>query len=68
VIKSRIRRWARHVASMRNKRNAQRVLVGKPEGKRLLRGPKRWWEVNLKIYLKYRMGELDLSWLAQDVN
>jgi hypothetical protein len=33
MIKSRRRRWARHVARMGEKRNACRILVGKPEGK-----------------------------------
>jgi hypothetical protein len=37
VIKSRIMRWAGHVAYMEEeKRNAYRVLVGKLEGKRPL--------------------------------
>jgi hypothetical protein len=34
VIKSRRMRWAGHVARMGAKRNAYRILVGKPEGKR----------------------------------
>jgi hypothetical protein len=33
MIKSRRMRWARHVVCMRGKRNAYRILVGKPEGK-----------------------------------
>jgi hypothetical protein len=32
IIKSRRMRWAGHVARMREKRNAYRILVGKPEG------------------------------------
>jgi hypothetical protein len=36
IIKSRRIRWTRHVARMGEKRNAYRILVGKPEGKRLL--------------------------------
>jgi hypothetical protein len=36
MIKSRRIRWAGHVAQMRAKRNAYRILVGKPEGKRPL--------------------------------
>jgi hypothetical protein len=36
MIKSRRIKWARHVARMGEKRNAYRILVGKPEGKRLL--------------------------------
>jgi hypothetical protein len=31
IIKSRRMRWARHVACMVAKRNAYRILVGKPE-------------------------------------
>jgi hypothetical protein len=36
IIKSWRMRWAGHVARMGEKRNAYRLLVGKPEGKRLL--------------------------------
>ena len=35
VVKSRMR-WARHLARMGKRRGAYRVLVGKPEGKRVL--------------------------------
>jgi hypothetical protein len=33
------------------KRNTYRVLVGKPEGNRALRGPRHKWEVNIKTDL-----------------
>jgi hypothetical protein len=36
MIKSRRMRWARHVARRREKRNAYRIFVGNPEGKRPL--------------------------------
>jgi hypothetical protein len=36
MIKPRRMRWAGHVARMEEKRNAYRILVGKPEGKRPL--------------------------------
>jgi hypothetical protein len=36
MINSRRMRWAGHVARMGEKRNAYRVLVGNPEGKRPL--------------------------------
>jgi hypothetical protein len=39
IIKSRRMRWAGHEARVREKRNAYRILVGKPEGKRLLGRP-----------------------------
>jgi len=38
VIKSRIMRWAGHVARMGKRRGMYKVLVGKPEGKRPLGG------------------------------
>jgi hypothetical protein len=34
IIKSRMMRWAEHVARMEGKRNAYRLLVGKPEGRK----------------------------------
>jgi hypothetical protein len=36
LTKSRKMRWVGHVARMGQKRNAYKILVGKPEGKRLL--------------------------------
>jgi hypothetical protein len=39
IIKSRMI-WVEHVARMGNKRNAYRLLVGKPEGKRPLGRPR----------------------------
>jgi hypothetical protein len=41
VIKSRRMRWAGHVARMGERRGAYRALVGKPEGRRPLRRPRR---------------------------
>jgi hypothetical protein len=43
IIKSRRMRWAGHVARMWEKRNAYRILVGKPEGKRPLGRLTREW-------------------------
>jgi hypothetical protein len=50
MIKSRRMRWIEHVARMREKRNAYRILVGKPEGKRPL-GRTRRRRVNIKWIL-----------------
>jgi hypothetical protein len=52
IIKSRRMRWAEHVARMGEKRNAYRILVGKPEGKRLLGRPRRRWVDNIKMDLR----------------
>jgi hypothetical protein len=52
MIKSRRMRWAGHVARMGETRNAYRILVGKPEGKRPLGRPRRRWVGNIKIDLR----------------
>jgi hypothetical protein len=49
VIKSRRMRWAGNVACMGEMRNAYNILVGKPEGKRPLRRPRRRWENNITV-------------------
>jgi hypothetical protein len=49
VIKSRRMRWAGIAARMGEKRNAYRILVGKPEGKRPLGKPRRRWVDNIKM-------------------
>ncbi|KAJ4431735.1 hypothetical protein ANN_20337, partial [Periplaneta americana] len=60
-------RWAGHVARMGESRNAYRVLVGRPEGKRPLERPRRRWEGNIKMDLR-EVGYDDRDWinLAQD--
>ena len=52
AVKSRRMRWAGHVARMGEGRGVHRVLVGKPEGKRAFRRPKRRWEDNIKMDLQ----------------
>jgi hypothetical protein len=52
MIKSEGIRWARHVARIGATRNAYRILVGKPEGKRPLGKPRRRWVDNIKIDLR----------------
>jgi hypothetical protein len=51
VIKSRILRWARHVAGMGESRGVYRVLVGKREGRRPLERPRLRWKDNIKVNL-----------------
>jgi hypothetical protein len=51
VVKSRRMRWAERVARIGKDRGVHRVLVGKPEGKRSLRRPRRRWEDNIKMDL-----------------
>jgi hypothetical protein len=49
IIKSRRTILAGHVARMGKRRNAYRILVGKPAGRRPLGRPKRRWVDNIKI-------------------
>jgi hypothetical protein len=67
IIKSRRTRWAGHVARMREKRNAYRTLVGKPEGERPLGRPRCRWVGNIKMDLReIEWGGMDLIDLAKD--
>jgi hypothetical protein len=67
VVKSRRMRWAGHVARMGEDRGVHRVLVGKPEGKRPLRRPRRRWEDNIKMDLQeVGGGRGDWMELAED--
>jgi hypothetical protein len=59
VIKSRRLRWAGHVARMGVGRGVYRVLIGRPEGKRLVGRPRRRWEDNIKLDLRVIGGEMD---------
>jgi hypothetical protein len=58
---------AGHVARMGETRNAYRILVGKPEGKRPLGRPNRRWVDNIKMDLR-EIGWDGMDWieLAQD--
>jgi hypothetical protein len=69
MIKSRRMIWVGHVARMGEMRNAYRILVGKPEGKRPLGRPRRKWENNTCIKMDIReTGWSGMDWidLAQD--
>ncbi|KAJ4436009.1 hypothetical protein ANN_18633 [Periplaneta americana] len=60
-------RWAGHVARMREFRNAYKVLVGRPDGKRPLGKARRRWEDTIKMDLR-EVGYDERDWinLAQD--
>ena len=62
VIKSRIMRWAGHVARMGEGRGVYRVLVGKPEGKRPLGRRRHRWEDNIKMDLQ-EVGRGGMDWI-----
>jgi hypothetical protein len=67
MIKSRRMRWTGHVARMGEKRNAYRILVENPEGKRPLGRPRRSRVDNIKMGLR-EIGWDGMDWidLAQD--
>jgi hypothetical protein len=66
MIKSRRMRWVGHVTRMGEKRNAYRLLVGKPEGKRPLGRPRHRWVDNIKMnLLEIGWGVVDWIGLAQ---
>jgi len=67
VIKSGRKRWAGHVARMGERRSVYRVLMGKPEGKRLLGRPRLRWENNIKMdFQEMGCGGVDWIELARD--
>jgi hypothetical protein len=60
MIKSKRMRWTGHVARMGYTRNAYRILVGKPEGKRPLGRPRRRWVDNIITDLR------EIGWDGMD--
>jgi hypothetical protein len=58
-----------NVARTREKRSAHRVLVGRPEGKKELRKPRRKWEDTIKIDFR-ETGWVVMDWihLAEERN
>jgi hypothetical protein len=61
-MKARRMRWAVHVARMGENMNANRLLVGKPEGRRPLRRPRCRWMDNIRMDL-VEVGWGDVVWL-----
>jgi hypothetical protein len=69
IIKSRRMRCASHVARIGEKRNAYRLLVGKPEGKRPQGRSRHRWVDNIGMDLgEVGWGDVDWIVLAQDRN
>jgi hypothetical protein len=62
-------RWAGHVAIIGVKRNAYRLLVGNPEGKKPLLRPRRRWVDVIRMDLgEVGWGNVDWIGLAKDRN
>jgi hypothetical protein len=60
-------KWTGHVARMEEKRNAYRLLVGKPEGRRPLGRPRRRWLDNIRMDL-VEVGWGDVDWIGLTQN
>jgi hypothetical protein len=67
IIKARRMKWAGNVTGLGEKRNAYRLLVGKPGGRRPLGRPRRMWLDNIRMDLvEVGWGDVDWIGLAQD--
>jgi hypothetical protein len=62
MTKSKRMKWAGHVARMGEKRNAYRILVGKPERNRPLERPRRMWVENIIMDLR-EIGYGGMDWI-----
>jgi hypothetical protein len=68
-MKARRVRLVGYVARMGEKRNAYRLLVGKPEGRRPLGTPRRRWMDNIRMDLvEVGWGDVDWIGLARDMD
>jgi hypothetical protein len=69
IVKARRMRWVGHVVRLGEKRNACRLLVGKPEGKRPPGRPGRRRMDNIRMDLgEVRWGDVVCVGLAKDWN
>ena len=66
VIKLRIIRWVGHVARMRDRRGAYRILMRTPERSRPLGRSRRRWENNTKVDLQEAGRGVDWIYLAHE--
>jgi hypothetical protein len=67
IMKARRMTWAGHVVRMGESRNAFRLLVGKPEGRRSLVRPRRRWLDDITMDVgDLGWGDVDWIGLAQD--
>jgi hypothetical protein len=61
-------KWSKRVARMGNRLAANRILVGRPDGRRQLGRPRRTWEDNIRTNLQKLGGGMHLIDLAHDRN
>jgi hypothetical protein len=66
-MKSKRMRWAGPVARIGEERKVNKVLAGKPEGKRPRGRPRRRWEDGIRMY-RWEIGWRGVDWirLAED--
>jgi hypothetical protein len=63
IVKARMR-WAGYIACMGKERNAYRILVGNPKGRRPLEKPVYKWDDNIKMDVK-QIGWVGLNWILR---
>jgi len=63
MIKTRRIGWTGHVARLGDRKGAYRVLVGRSDGKRPLRRPRRRWEDNIIMDL-HPVGRGGMDWIG----
>ena len=61
-MKIEMKRWAGHVARMRERGDVYRILVRKPDGKRSFGKPRGRWENNIKMDLQ-EFGSGCMDWI-----
>jgi hypothetical protein len=67
IKKARRMRWVGHIARMGKKRNAYRLLVGKPDGRKPLGRPRRRWLDNIRMDpVEVQWGDVDWIGPTQD--
>jgi hypothetical protein len=69
MIKLRSMKWVEHAVHMGEMRNAYKILIGKPKGKRPLRRSGHRWKDNIRMNCRKTGWEgVDCIRLAQDRN
>jgi hypothetical protein len=63
IIKSGRMRWVGHIERVGEKRNAYRLLVGKPEGNKPLGRPRNRWVDNFRMHI-VEVGWGDVGWIG----
>jgi len=67
MIKLKKTRWACHVARMGEMKDVYKILIDKPDWKRLLGIPRRRWEDNIKTILEIYGGKMCSGFISHTI-